>query len=140
MMKRLLRLVGILILTIGMTVQLTSCKETQLEVGVAYMNSECPIDCGSGLAIVGVTLEDKGVVFQCEVEESITGFVNVKDFDNPIFKEALLLAITPSTEDHPEMKLFIDAIKETNTHIVFHFLAKKSGETNEIVIRPSDLQ
>jgi hypothetical protein len=139
-MKKALHLLFTLMMALSLTTQLTSCKETQLEVGVAYLNSQCPIDCGSGLDISSVTLQDDCVLLSCEVSRGLTSIINIKDFDNPIVKEVLLNAVSPELHKSSELEYFIEALKETETDIVFKFQSKDSDESTEIVIQSHEIK
>lgn len=138
-MKKVFSLLSIIVVALCLTVSINSCTtESQLEIGVAVANSQCPIDCGSGLEITDVTMENGNVVYNCNVNESVSGVYDIQLMKSPEVKEAMMAAITIDNSD-PDVKAFMDAIKETGTDIIFRFNGIETGESVQITIDSTEL-
>lgn len=120
---------------------LASCSSgSKVEIAVGAASADCPMDLGEGLTITDIDTEGNNVVYNCVVDES-DGETSVADFDDPIVRSAMKEAMMEFLLDDsdPDMKEFIDLVKDANYNIVYRFVGSHSNAKVDVVVYAHEL-
>lgn len=139
-MKNIVRILSTLVLALCVTINFSSCdKKTQLEIGVAAANADCPMDCGGGMVITSIEIDGDNVVYYCSVDEYESGIADIQDLDNPFVKAAMVETMSQNKAYDKDVQTFMQALKETGTDIIFRFVGIHTGDVVNIFINPYEL-
>ena len=123
------------------TVTLLGCKP-DFDTFVAEMNAECPMDCGEGLTMSAIFVEDSCVVVTCMMDESqLGGYTAAEMFritdslgGMGYFKDQIKQGLRSEGTD-----VFIELMKEKQFYLVYRMVGTPSGTQYDILFTPEEL-
>ena len=123
------------------TLSFWGCKP-DFDTIVAEMNAECPMDCGEGLTMSAIFVEDSSVVVTCMMDESqLGGYTAAEMFritdslgGMGYFKDQIKQGLQSEGTD-----VFIELMKDKQFHLVYRMVGTPSGSQYDILFTPEEL-
>ena len=118
---------------------ITSCTpKSKLEMDVAASSTECPIVVDEVTKIVDIKTEGKNVVYECVIDEDLTG-TDISLLDDVEIKKELKKEYKSFFRQNPKLVEFVKLVKEANYNIIYRYVGSNSGYKFDITIYSYEL-
>ena len=121
------------------SLMITSCTpESKLEMGVAASSAECPIVVDELTKIVDIKTEGKNVVYECVIDEDLTG-TDISVLDDVEIKKELKKEYKSFLRQNPEIVEFVKLVKDANYNVIYRHVGSNSCSKFDIIIYSYEL-
>lgn len=134
-----LRLLCTLAVLVGLLAAQACSPEDKIALGAKAVNRECPINCGNGMTITGLHVDDSSLVYECLYEEG--GKHTVEEINTPIvalFVKGKIISALRGTKNQMAIEL-LRLVAEADYDLVFEFTGTPSQTHATIVIDSEEL-